>query len=84
MNNRLYKNHSTTIHRLADQAHEETLIQYYKRLETEHPGDVIFYDMFNQRFAELIVRQCASLAITGQRGIEASFGLPFIDPKLKN
>ena len=59
MNGRFHNNHSSLIHRLADQAHQETNELYYQRLKTEHPAEVIFYDMFNQRFAELIVKECA-------------------------
>jgi hypothetical protein len=36
---------------------------YEERMKTEYPGDVIFYDMFNQRFAELIVKECADIAL---------------------
>ena len=58
MNLRYYRNHSTLIAKLADQAHEEMVVLYAERMKTEYPGDVIFYDMFNQRFAELILKEC--------------------------
>ena len=58
MNLRYYRNQSTFIAKLADQAHEEMSVRYAERMKTEYPGDVIFYDMFNQRFAELIVQEC--------------------------
>ena len=74
MDDRFYHNLDTTISRMADRAHNETYEKYQQRMETEHPGDVIFYDMFTQRFAELIVRECARLAYTGPDGILASFG----------
>jgi len=63
MNLRYYRNQSTLIARLADQAHEEMSVRYEERMKTEYPGDVIFYDMFNQRFAELIVKECADIAL---------------------
>ncbi len=47
---------------LADRAHQESVALYYKRMETEHPSQVIFYDIFNRKFAELIVRECAKVA----------------------
>ena len=62
-NLRYYRNHATLIARLADQAHEEMSVRYAERMKTEYPGDVIFYDMFNQRFAELIVKECADIAL---------------------
>ena len=63
MNLRYYRNQSTLIAKLADQAHEEMTVRYEERMKTEYPGDVIFYDMFNQRFAELIVKECADIAL---------------------
>lgn len=61
MNLRYYRNQSTPIATLADQAHEEMVMRYAERMKTEYPGDVIFYDMFNQKFAELIIQECAKL-----------------------
>ena len=55
---RYHVNHTTKIAQLADQAHEESNTVYNKRLETERADSVIFFDIFNQRFAELIVREC--------------------------
>jgi predicted component of type VI protein secretion system len=55
---RYHVNHTTKIAQLADQAHEESNTIYNKRLETERADSVIFFDIFNQRFAELIVREC--------------------------
>ena len=51
---------------IADQAHAETYKLYLDRLSKEFAGDVIFYDMFNQRFAELIIRECADIAALNQ------------------
>ena len=56
MNLRYHNNQSTLIHRLAHQAHDETNVLYHERLKTESPAQVIFYDMFNQRFAELLLK----------------------------
>lgn len=49
------------IKQLATQAHQETLAAYRERMKTEFAGDVIFSDMYDQRFAELLVRACADL-----------------------
>ena len=46
---------------LAEQAHSESYEQYLLRQSKEGAANVIFYDMFNQKFAELIVRECASV-----------------------
>lgn len=61
MNQRYHNNTSTLVASLANQAHEETYIEYSNRMKTEHPSDVIFFDMFNQRFAESIIRECMSI-----------------------
>ncbi len=58
MNKRYYNNDSTVISRLADQAHETSCSIYDERLKKERADAVIFYDIFNQKFAELIVREC--------------------------
>lgn len=62
MNLRYYINHSTTIARLAEQAHEHSNTVYDERLKTERADAVIFFDIFNQKFAELIVKECISIA----------------------
>jgi hypothetical protein len=58
VNKRYYNNDSTVISRLADQAHETSCLIYDKRLKKERADAVIFYDIFNQKFAELIVKEC--------------------------
>ena len=58
---RYHVNHTTKIAQLADQAHEESNTVYNKRLETERADSVIFFDIFNQKFAELIVRECIAI-----------------------
>jgi hypothetical protein len=65
MNLRYYINHSTTIARLAEQAHEHSNTVYDERLKTERADAVIFFDIFNQKFAELIVRECSKIANAG-------------------
>lgn len=72
MNNRIHKNDLTLIGRIADQAHEETVVQYNMRMKTEHPSDVIFYDMFNDKFAELIIQECLNV-ISQQERVPPSF-----------
>lgn len=42
---------------LADKAHAETYELYLDRLSKEFAGNVIFYNMFNQKFAELIIHE---------------------------
>ncbi len=72
MNLRYYKNETTMVAKLADQAHAETSVRYAARIKTEHPAGVIFYDMFNQRFAELIIQECAKLC--DERAASATMG----------
>jgi hypothetical protein len=64
---RFYTNHTTLIAKIADQAHEEMSVRYTERMKTEFPGDVIFYDMFNQKFAELIIQECVKVMHTNER-----------------
>lgn len=77
MSGRYHINNTTKIARLADQAHEESNVIYNKRLETEKADAVIFYDIFNQKFAELIIRECSSMcgSQADQRNLLKSFGL---------
>ena len=67
MNMRFYTNHTTLIAKIADQAHNEMNVRYDERMKTEFPGDVIFYDMFNQRFAELVIQECINVMHTNER-----------------
>jgi hypothetical protein len=46
---------------IADKAQKQAYAVYTKRMETEFPGDVIFHDIYNSLFAELIVQECADL-----------------------
>lgn len=77
-NNRYYKNNSTLVGRLADQAHRKSLETYEQRTQTEKTDQVIFYDIFNQNFAELIAEHCASLcgSQADRKNLRAAFGLP--------
>ena len=47
---------------LALSAHSDALESYRERMKTEFAGDVIFSDMYDQKFAELIVRECIDTA----------------------
>jgi len=67
MNMRFYTNHTTLIAKVADQSHEEMSVRYNERMKTEYPGDVIFYYMFNQRFAELIIQECIKVMHKNER-----------------
>ena len=52
---------SDPIKNLAAQAHQATLAVYRKRMETEFAGDVIFSDMYDQKFGELIIAECINI-----------------------
>ena len=58
---------------LADSAHKSSVEQYYERMKTEHPSQVIFFDIFNQNFSELIVRECMDVVDTGENQLIARF-----------
>ena len=70
MNKRYYNNDSTVISRLADQAHETSCLIYDERLKKERADAVIFYDIFNQKFAELIVDECLAQIDTVRDGCD--------------
>ena len=46
---------------LARLAHEDSLKEYRFRMESELAADVIFADIYDRKFAELIVLECLSL-----------------------
>ena len=46
---------------LARCAHEDALKEYRFRMESELASDVIFADIYDRKFAELIVLECLSL-----------------------
>jgi hypothetical protein len=79
MNKRYYQNDSTLISRLADKAHEKSFEIYKERTATERADEVIFYDIFNQEFARLIVSECAYSVVRNEaQNILERFD---IDPK---
>lgn len=63
MDKRYYTNDSTLISRLADQAHGKSFEIYKQRTATERADEVIFYDIFNQQFAELIIEECSQVSL---------------------
>ena len=78
MDNRFYKNDSSFIHSMAFQSHNEANEIYYSRLQTERADQVIFYDIFNQIFAEKIIQQCVDTCMSqaDRKNIKRVFGLP--------
>lgn len=62
---------------LADRAHAETYELYLDRLDKEYAGNVIFYDMFNKRFAELVSEYCAQICMSqaDRANIRHAFGI---------
>lgn len=65
---------NSRIQELAQQAHEYSCAEYTKRLETETADQIFFNKIFNQKFAELIVRECAGIASNPAPGCHSSFG----------
>ena len=57
------------IQKLSDQAQEYALDIYNKQLETESPSTVLFHKIRDQKFAELIIQECASIVDTYGRWI---------------
>ena len=49
------------IKELARCAHEDALKEYRLRMESELASDVIFADIYDRKFAELIVLECADI-----------------------
>jgi hypothetical protein len=49
------------IQELSKLAHDQALGIYRKRMETEFPGDVIFYEIYDRLFAASIVQECMSV-----------------------
>jgi hypothetical protein len=46
------------IQNLAKMAHSDALAEYRLRMKTEFAGDVIFADIYDLKFSELIVLEC--------------------------
>ena len=63
MDKRYYQNDSTLVSRLADQAHGKSLEIYDMQTATERADQVIFYDIFNQEFANLIIQECVQVSL---------------------
>jgi hypothetical protein len=79
------------IRELADSAHTQALTVYRKRMETEFAGNVLFYEIYNKLFAELIIENCIKImheqerlppgylhsqnALTHEYAIKKHFGL---------
>jgi hypothetical protein len=63
---------------MAFQSHNEANEIYYSRLQTERADQVIFYDIFNQIFAEKIIQQCVDTCMSqaDRKNIKRVFGLP--------
>jgi hypothetical protein len=64
------------IRQLADQAHEYASGVYDRRIATEGPENVFFYQISNEKFAELIVQECVAICkdIDGEDNIDARSG----------
>ena len=54
-------NMNDKIKELARLAHEDALKEYRLRMESELASDVIFADIYDRNFAELIVLECAEI-----------------------
>ena len=51
--------------RIGASAHSSALAEYRKRMETEFAGDVIFSDIYDEKFARKIVDICIDLVEDG-------------------
>jgi hypothetical protein len=54
------KNMNKRIRELAEHAHEYALEVYDQRIATEGQGNVLFYQIRDDKYAELIVKECMS------------------------
>ena len=72
------------IRELALLAHSDALESYRERMKTEFAGDVIFSDMYDQKFAKLIVEQCVSMcgSQADKKNMSLYFDLP-TEPDVK-
>ena len=57
------------IRELAEHAHEYALEVYDQRIATEGQGNVLFYQIRDDKYAELIVRECI-FAVEDAGGID--------------
>ena len=62
---------------LADRAHAESYEVYLDRLSKEPAANVIFYDIFNHKFCQMIVEECAQLCMSqaDRKNIRTAFGI---------
>ena len=51
----------TLISKLSRYAHDSALAEYRSRMESELASDVIFSDIYDRKFAELIVLECTDI-----------------------
>lgn len=49
------------IRKLGAAAHSDALVEYRKRMESELASEVIFADIYDEKFSELIVLECVRL-----------------------
>lgn len=73
INGRYHNNTDTLMGVIASRAHEQAYRLYEKRLETERADNVIFYDIFNSIFGEMILRECIELLHEQERTPEGFF-----------
>ena len=57
-----HRNIETLYDRIANEAHDTAYQQYTERLKSEKADQVIFADMFNRIYGEMIVRECSKVA----------------------
>ena len=71
------------IRNLAKMAHSDALSEYRHRMQTEFAGDVIFADIYDQKFSELIVLECIRICMRDYNGILSAPQAPWIVEQLK-
>jgi hypothetical protein len=54
------------IQSLAKMVHSDALSEYRLRMETELASDVIFADIYDRTFSEMIVRECVGVIESGR------------------
>ena len=72
------------IRELANQAHEYALGMYDTRIATEGQSNVLFYQIRDDKFAELIVRECVKVAHPKLTDVgEWAAGMRLVQQRLK-
>jgi HAMP domain-containing protein len=72
------------IRALANQAHEYALGMYDTRIATEGQSNVLFYQIRDDKFAELIVRECMEVAHPKLTDVgEWAAGMRLVQQRLK-